>query len=412
MNGPVGGVNVPGSLPNVAQTNEDQILDTLQSKPEQRFENMKETFQNLAPDDAKMVFDRLTQANPKDVLSTQFQKAFQTKESDQLLKVLSSKFQNAEPAPNMMQGPAQKADPRIGGALRNELSFQGNVLQAQMQGQLPVTVADVSKGAEKILENRNLNPQQKVAQLQKFLEGKNLTGEQIKELLSNMSGRGAVDKELMAFAIGKSGPLMEAIQKGLPETDQVQVMNQIAGPALQNGNNVITGKLHNEVKDNIAKWTKSVSPETLNRVFADKDMPVGAVARDLAVSTNLGNRLLLKLSDENKSQLIHSHLNHSRLSEDQTGYVYNLFRNLSPAGKNKVFDEIQDRGAMPNFLASQAKYFDKGHMEGLSRENLQFMVSTFEHLAKAAELKGDKQAAILYHEKILHVKGYMENHPG
>src|SRR4026209_1626107 len=152
MNGPVGGVNVPSSLPNVSQTSEDLVLDTLQSKPEQRFENMKETFQKLSPDEAKMVFDRLTQANPQDVLSTQFQKAFQTKESDQLLKVLSSKFQNTEPAPNMMQGPAQKADPKGGASLRNELSFQGNVLQAQMQGQLPVTVADVAKGAEKILE--------------------------------------------------------------------------------------------------------------------------------------------------------------------------------------------------------------------------------------------------------------------
>lgn len=412
MNDPVGGVNVTSSMPNVAQTKEDLILDTLQSKPEQRFENMKETFQDLSPVDAKMVFDRLTQANPKDVLSTQFQKAFQTKESDQLLKVLSSKFQNAEPAPNMMQGPAQKADPRGGAALRNELSFQGNVLQAQMQGQLPVTVADVSKGAEKILENRNLNPQQKVAQLQKFLEGKNLTGEQIKDLLSDMSDRGAVDKELMAFAIGKSGQLMGAIQKGLPEADQVQVMNQIAGSSVLNEKNVITGKLHTEVGDNIANWSKSLSAETLNRVFADKDMPVGNLVRGLAESTNLGNRLLPKLSDENKSQLINSHLNHTPLSEDQTGYLYNLFASLSPAGKNKVFDQIQDRGDMPKFLASQAKYFGKVHLEGLSRENLQFMVSTFEHLAKAAELKGDKQAAILYQEKILHVKGYMENHPG
>jgi hypothetical protein len=412
MNGPIGGVSVPGSTPNVAQTNEDLILDTLQSKAEQRFENMKETFQNLSPDDAKMVFDRLTQANSKDVLSTQFQKAFHTKESDQLLKVLSSKFQNAEPAPNMEQGPAQKADPRGGGALRNELSFQGNVLQAQMQGQLPVTVADVSKGAEKILENRNLNPQQKVAQLQKFLEGKNLTGEQIKELISNVSGRGAVDKELMAFAIGKSGQLMEAIQKGLPEADQVQVMNQIAGASVQNEKNVISGKLHNEVKDNIAKWSKSVSADTLNRVFADKDMPVGNAVRELAESTNLGNRLLPKLSDENKLQLINSHLSYTRVPEEQSGYLYNLFASLSPAGKNKAFDAIQDSGNMPKFLASQTNWFGKAHLDGLSRENLQFMVSTFEHLSKAAELKGDKQAAILYQEKILHVKGYMENHPG
>jgi hypothetical protein len=205
--------------------------------------------------------------------------------------------------------------------------------------------------------------------------------------------------------------LMGAIQKGLPEGDQVQVMNQIAGSSVQNDKNVISGKLHEEVKNNIAEWSKTLSPDTLNRVFADKDMPAGAVVRQMAESTNLGNRLLTKLSDENKSKLIQSHLNSSPLSEDQAGYVYNLFRSLSPAGKNKVFDEIQDRGAMPNFLASQAKHFDTHHMEGLSRENLQFMVSTFEHLAKAAELKGDKQAAILYQEKILHVKGYMENHP-
>ena len=87
-----------------AKITEDIVLDELQTplaKGEDRFERMKEIFQNLNPDDAKALLDRLQSNNQNDPLTAQFNAAFSGQKAEDLKAVLRAKFQGgpADSAP-------------------------------------------------------------------------------------------------------------------------------------------------------------------------------------------------------------------------------------------------------------------------------------------------------------------------
>jgi len=348
--GKVGGAGVPNTMPNVTGVNEDLAIDKPQQAPEQVVDVRQE--------------------------------------------------------PRKMEGKGSSA-------LRSDLALQGSILQAQVQGQLPTGIADIQKGAEKILDSK-MNPEQKVAQLQKFLEGKNLSGADIQQLLSNLSGRKQGDQELTGYALAKSRKIMETIRKELAESDQVKLLNQIfdATKTRQDGN-LIQGdafsRIDQDVSKNLGEWARHISPETLNRAFDDKTQ-LGNQLQLIAQDPSNGLKFAFKLNDHNASSVIDSILHVSPIPEEQGLLLSGLFRRLGPEAKNKMFDAIQDNGDMPKFLESQAKYLSKESLDGLSKENLNFMQTTYEQLAKAAEMKKETKALILYQEKILHLKGYLENH--
>ncbi|HET6267886.1 MAG TPA: hypothetical protein VFG11_09220 [Acidobacteriota bacterium] len=384
-----------------AKITEDIVLDELQTplaKGEDRFERMKEIFQNLNPDDAKALLDRLQSNNQNDPLTAQFNAAFGGQKAEDLKAVLQAKFQGGPADSAPANQPAQPLTPAQSRGIRSEIGFQGSVWQAQISGQLSAQSNPTVDQAKNIIADQSLKPDQKTAQMQKLLE--NASPNDFQALFSDAAG--LKDDPTFQLALGQSEKGMERFAKEIPADTQAAILKDLQGFK------DLDQASFDKFQKNLVAWAKNANPETLNKVM-DK---VPFIADALAEQTGFNDQgaLVNKLSDKNKGAIINASLNRNPLRDEDKQLILIAYNSMKPEARNAVIDKLEDAGKMPGLLRAFGSLFDSGQLEGLNKENVQMVQSTFELLAREADRSKQGDLASMYDEKALMVKGYIKNH--
>ena len=385
-----------------AKITEDIVLDELQTplaKGEDRFEGMKEIFQNLNPDDAKALLDRLQSNNQNDPLTAQFNAAFSGQKAEDLKAVLRAKFQGGPADSAPANQPAQPSTPAQSRGIRSEIGFQGSVRQAQISGQLSAQSNPTVDQAKNIIADQSLNPDQKMAQMQKLLE--NASPNDFQALFSDAAG--LKDDPTFQLALGQSEKGMVRFAKEIPADTQAAVLKNFQGSTED-----YDRASFEKYQKNLVAWANNANPETLNKVM-DK---VPFIAYALAEQTDFKDQgaLVNKLSDKNKGQIIEASLDRDPLRDQDKQLVDMSYNSMKPEARNAVIDKLEDAGKMPGLLRAFGSLFNAGQLEGLNKENVQMIQSTFELLAREADRSKQGDLASMYDEKALLVKGYIKNH--
>jgi hypothetical protein len=407
----IGRVNTQPSLPSTAKITEDIVLDELQGPAQtgdnaavqKSFDGLSEIFQNLSPSDAQTLLDRLQTNNSNDPIASQFSNIFKGQQAEDLKSILKSRFQ---PQENTVQDPtSQPFTPTSNRGARSEIGLEGSVRQAQLQNQFNAQSNSTVELAKHIANDPSLTPDVRVAHMKEILEM--ASPDDFKAIFSSLGSLSQNEKEVIGGAIHGSETVATRVAKELSPDEQLGAIRTAAdfrhsGKAPANSGDQYTKSLE--------AWAKNTTPEALNKVVAADNEALGGlgVVNRLMLSGHDSN-LFDKLTDTNKVGVM-THLVTMANSDQDVTFILDNFAKSSPAVKNAVIDQLQDKGQMPQFLEKVGKFFNERHLQGLNKENAQFIQSTFELLGKEAEMKKNVDDAITFQQKALHVKGWIENH--
>ena len=409
----IGRVNNQPSFPAAAKITEDIVLDELQGPAQsgdnaavqKSFDGLSEIFNNLSPNDAQTLLNRLQTNNDNDPIASQFNNIFKGQQANELKSLLQSRFQPQENA--IHDQTDQPFTPASTRGVRSEIGLEGSVRQAQIQNQFNAQSNSNStvELAKHIANDPSLTPDVRVAHMKEILEM--ASPDDFKAIFSSLGSLSQNEKDVIGGAIHGSETVATRVAKELSPDDQLGAIRAAADFRH-------SGKAPANSGDQYAKsleaWANNTTPEALNKVVAADNEALGGL--------NVVNRLMLsghdsnlfdKLTDTNKVGVM-THLVTMANSDQDVSFILDNFAKSSPAVKNGVIDQLQDKGQMPQFLEKVGKFFNERHLQGLNKENAQFIQSTFELLGKEAEMKKNVDDAITFQQKALHVKGWIENH--
>ncbi|HET6267885.1 MAG TPA: hypothetical protein VFG11_09215 [Acidobacteriota bacterium] len=407
----IGRINSQPSFPTAAKITEDIVLDELQGPAQtgdnaavqKSFDGLSEIFQNLSPNDAQSLLDRLQTNNPNDPIASQFNNIFKGQQAEDLKSILQSRLQ---PQENTLQDQAEKPfTPASTRGARSEIGLEGSVRQAQLQNQLNSQSNSTVELAKHIANDPSLTPDARVAHMKEVLEM--ASPDDFKAIFSSLGSLSQNEKDVIGGAIHGSETVAARVGKELNPDEQLGAIRAAAdfrhsGKAPANSGAQYARSLE--------AWAANTTPEALNKVVAADNEALGGL--------NVVNRLMLdghdsslfdKLNDTNKAGVL-THLVTMAKSDEDYGFIMDNLAKSSPAVKNAFIDQLQDKGQMPQFLEKVGRTFSERHLQGMNKENAQFIQSTFELLGKEAEMKKNVDDAIAFQQKALHVRGWIENH--
>lgn len=170
-------------------------------------------------------------------------------------------------------------------------------------------------------------------------------------------------------------------------------------------------QIKNENLAGLRTWLENTDKASLNKAF-ERNVPI-AYLTPMIMNSGKRSGLLQKLNDGHRAWVIEEfHKQNYNISRDQATDIAFAFKTMDGKIKNRLVDRLQSNFKITDFLASQAEHIDGEYLKGLDRNNVEFIRKTYEHLASAAEKKGQPDLTITYREKALNIDGWAQDHFG
>jgi hypothetical protein len=202
-------------------------------------------------------------------------------------------------------------------------------------------------------------------------------------------------KKIMNEAMGHSEVVMKKVAKELTPDEQLKVIDR-SYEADNNGPNA--GKHETAVK----AWMDSTKSSTLNHVVSNSSNYLEMEISKQVENGDIGN--FNKLNSKNKVNVARVVIGDSS-SSDQA--IQKTFENINPKEKNMLMDKIQVSN--PNsqlfFMTQTAKALNGEVMEGIDKNNAEFMRKTYSYMGEHAKTPEEKE---LYNKNAMYVENWMD----
>jgi hypothetical protein len=397
--------NLPVSGQPAIETSEQQtmaILNNQQLDGNEKLAKLSETFKNLPEADAKALLQRLGTKNGNDPLSRDFHEKLGAGAAPLLTTLKNQSGMNAAPVIQDVQIPKALNQPD-GTAQKEAKKFEGKMREAALRDRL-IDPYEAKSKAKEILQNKNLTEPQKQAAMQELL--KKASPEDFKDILAMSDKLSNAENKVMSQAMANSPDIMKRIAKELGPDEQAKVANNIAefGWA-DDGFNVGT--------EGLSVWAQHASPEAMNSALKTAKDPW--ILRAAIGNSGKEKEIISKLDPEAKAIVMAQDYKFAPNSDPRKSpefHPHNLaekFNSLNAAEKNAFIDQLQNQGLLTDFLQREVGHIDQRFLTGINKENVKFMLDTYETMAKTAAMNGDKKSATAFTERALHLKGWIEN---
>lgn len=346
-----------------------------------RRDAVKAIFENLSPDQAKELYQRLENYNWKDTLNDRFHGTFEDYSINLLKQTLKSRFEPQKGGTAATTG----ATPgnTSGAEKRSDVGNVGKTRQDQMNEKLPPKGPDAPL---KIAQNKDMDETAKGTAIREAI--RTATSADFQKMVDQSAKwpkdvQDRFDKEIA----GGFGDLAKRIPTDLRPDQQIEMVKRLhSGDHFYGVTNALAG----------------APPEVLNQVTADYKSYPGFDSKNRA-SRDLVNVLANQaqhLSPGNRAKLADDIINDPKVLPDGSYRASNttlMFDGLNETQSKELFDHIQQGGNLKKMLAN----FKEGYLRepikfgeeflGLREKELKAIKQTFEELAAEAPKGSDAE---------------------
>ena len=348
-----------------------------------RRDAVKAIFENLSPDQAKELYQRLENYNWKDTLNDRFHGTFEDYSINLLKQTLKSRF---EPQKGGTTATTGASTGNTGGAeKKSDVGNVGKTRQDQMNEKLPPKGPDAPL---KIAQNKDMDETAKGSAIREAI--RTATPADFQKMVEQSATwpkdvRDRFDKEIG----GGFAELAKRIPTDLKPDQQIEMLKRMhAGGHFYAVTEAITGA-DPKVLNQVAKDFKSYPGYDLNnRASRDIIAALANRAKDLSPDNQR------KLADG----LINDPMTHTSADLTRSLNLTTMFDGMNEAQSKDLFAHIQQNGDLKKMLSyfhdKEAVRFGED-FRGLGQKELHTIKQTFEQLAAEAP---SKELAIAYRE--------------
>jgi hypothetical protein len=396
-----------------AQSVDNQMTDILNNPrlgENDKRKELEKVFSNLTPDDKADMYERLNKRDSKDPVNQAFHyrlshhvnKQGQASTVDRLLKTLNPDHNSKSsvsdtPAHSAKtgttKGPSQQPlDDKLLQTIRNYKEEK----KTDFGGEIRVMSQDIMK-----------TPKEKVAYARERLE--KASPDDLKKIMKESDSWPQQARDTVTEAMRQSPTVMKRIAKEFSPEDQSAAINRSYDSVDVSDNWMEKMGFQQMHKDAMKVWRDNTSDAALNKVLHDtqtrqalSDGPGGFP--EIREEIKAGNFDTYKrLDPRNQTEIIQQMIRKTGDKFDFGG-IQNAF--MVAKDKNAIIDNFQK--ATPDLLPAllrQMPGLNNDLLEGLNKENAQFLRDTF---LSMAELEPRKALADQFRQRAHYLKGWIE----
>jgi hypothetical protein len=356
-----------------------------------RRDKVKEIFENLPPDEAKALYDRLQKYNWKDNVNDQFHGTFEDYSLNILKNTLKSRFEPQNGGTTSTSG-----TPQTGAAIGAEKKADvGNAAKATQDKLNEELFAKDSNAPAKIAGRKDMNDFDKQTAIDQWM--RNASPDVFQKMIKQSSSWPKDTQKLMfeAFEHGANGISKHRLVSDLKPDQQIDMLKRLTAGGYRYSANDLTAGLDKTTLNQVAKDFKNFPGFELD---PDKNI----------ASANMVHMIALRAKDltpENQRALADTILRDGMPQEPMQSWraflTSDLFDSLKgPENEQQardLFAHIQQNGDLKNMLGNfkdQPMNF-KHDFLGLGKNELQAITQTFVELANEAPLGSQLQQIYL-----------------
>jgi hypothetical protein len=345
-----------------------------------RRDKVKEIFDNLPPDQAKELYQRLENYNWKDNLNDKFHGTFEDYSLNILKKSLKDRFEPQNGGTTGTTGAPQTGN-ASGAEKKSDVGNVGKTRADKLDEQL---LAKDPNAPMKIAARKDMNEFEKQNAIGQWM--RNATPDDFQKMI-DQSGKFPKDvQKLLNESIENSpnGNAQQRILKDLKPDQQVEMIKRLSAGGFQNSVGTILGQSDPAVLNQVAKDMKSIPGFTID---ADKNKGTGSLTHMLAMRAK-------DLTPDNQRALADTILNDGKPQLQNPAWRAFLTEEMFDSLKGQateqqardLFAHIQQNGGLKDMLSNfkdEPINFQKQFL-GLGKKELQAVKQTFEQLANEA----------------------------
>jgi hypothetical protein len=341
---------------------------------------VKAIFDNLSPDQAKELYQRLENYNWKDTLNDKFHGTFEDYSLNLLKKSLKARFEPQNGGATQTTGTPQTGN-ASGAEKKTDVGNVGKSRADQLNEQL---LAKDPNAPMKIAGRKDLNEFEKRSQIDQWM--RNATPDDFRKMIEQSHTWPKDTQKLIDGAIenGHNGMNKQRILDDLKPDQQVAMLKRLSAGGFDGAVGTILGQSKPEVLNQVAKDFKNFPGFELDP------------AKNKASST-MAHMLTMRAKDltpENQRTLADTILNHGKpqqqIPEWRAFLTEEMFDSLKGQATEQqardLFAHIQQNGGLKDMLSNfkdEPINFQKQFL-GLGKKELQAIKQTFEQLANEA----------------------------
>jgi len=396
-----------------AQSVDNQMTDILNNRrlgENDKRQELEKIFSELSPDDKSDMYERLNKRNSRDPVSQTFHyrlshhvdKPGQLSTVDRLLKTLNPDHNSQSPVSHTpaqstkrgtTKGPSRKPlDDKLLEAIRNYKEEK----KTDFGGEIRVMSQDIMK-----------TPKEKVAYTRERLE--KASPDDLKKIMKESENWPTQSRDIVTEAMRQSPTVMKRIAKEFSPEDQSAAINRSYDSVDFSETWMEKMGLQQIHKEAMQVWRQNTSDAALNKVLHDTST-AQAMSNGPGGFPEIREQIAAgdfdtykRLDPRNQTEIIGQMIRNAG-SKFDFGGIQNAF--MIAKDKNAIIDNFQK--ASPDLLPgllSQMPGLNNDLLEGLNKENAQFIRETF---ISMAEREPDKSLADQFRARAHYIKGWIE----
>lgn len=356
-----------------------------------RRDKVKEIFENLPPDQAKALYDRLQKYNWKDNVNDKFHGTFEDYSLNILKNTLKKRFEPQNVGTTSTSGTPQTGN-ASGADKKAEVGTAAKTTQDKLNEEL---FAKDSNAPAKIAGRKDMSDFDKQTAIDQWM--RNATPDAFQKMIQQSSSWPRDAQKLMfeAFEHGANGISKHRLATDLKPDQQIDMLKKLMAGGFRNSVGDLTAGLDKTTLNQVAKDFKSFPGFELD---PDKNIASGNMVHMLAMRAK-------DLTPDNQRALADTILRHGMPQEPMQSWRAFLTSDLFDSLKGQeneqqardLFAHIQQNGDLKNMLGNfKDQPMDFKHdFLGLGKKELQAIKQTFEDLANDAPFGSDLQQIYL-----------------